>query len=151
MDIIAENVTHILLSGIAALCFAVIFNAPRKELLSCSFTGAFGLFIYLLAEKNTLSLPFATFLGAVAVATIARLLSYTRSSPSTLFLIPGIIPLVPGANMYNTMKAVLENNLTLFYFEGTNTLKLAGVIAIGIIVVFTLPYKTFALFKPKDS
>ena len=150
MDIIAESFIHIFLSGMASLCFAIIFNAPRKELLTCSLTGSLGLFIYLLAEKNTLSPPFATFFGAMAVTIIARLLSYTRSSPSTLFLIPGIIPLVPGANMYNTMKAVLENDLTLFYLEGTTTLKIAGVIAIGIIVIFTLPYKTFAIFKPKD-
>ncbi|MDD3570209.1 MAG: threonine/serine exporter family protein [Lachnospiraceae bacterium] len=138
-------------SFIAIYAFAILYNAPRKELIPCAITGAFGWIVYFLVMKKTMDVVISTFFGAVTVAACSRMLSYTRCAPSTLFLIPGILPLVPGTQIYNTMKAVIADDLYLTFQEAVKAFKLAGVIAVGIIIVFSLPYKTFALFDPKEK
>lgn len=150
-ELIFNCILNFALAMAAAAGFAIIFNAPKKELIHCGVTGAMGWVIYFLSMTFTESATVSTFLGALSLAACSRLFSYTRKAPSTLFLIPGIIPLVPGTNMYNTMKAVLENNLYTSYMEAIKALKLAGAIALGIILIFTLPYKAFEIFSPKKQ
>lgn len=138
-------------SFIAIYSFAILYNAPRKELIPCAITGALGWIVCFLVMLKTSNAVTSTFFGALTVAICSRMLSYTRCAPSTLFLIPGILPLVPGTQIYNTMKAVIADNLHSSSLEAVKAFKLAGVIAIGIIIVFSLPYKTFALFEPKEK
>lgn len=138
-------------SFIAIYAFAVLYNSPRKELIPCAITGALGWIVYYLVMFKTSNSVNSTFFGALTVAACSRMLSYTRCAPSTLFLIPGILPLVPGTQIYNTMKAVIADDLYLTYQEAVKAFKLAGVIAVGIIIVFSLPYKTFAIFEPKEK
>lgn len=142
---------NFVLAFIPSCSFAVMYNAPRKELVPCAVTGALGWVVYFFVMEKTMDAVTSTFFGAVTVAVCSRMLSYTRCAPSTLFLIPGIIPLVPGSQIYNTMKAVIADNLYLTYQEAVKAFKLAGVIAVGIIIVFSLPYKTFAIFDPKEK
>ncbi|HCT65633.1 MAG TPA: threonine/serine exporter [Lachnospiraceae bacterium] len=140
-----------LLSFMASCAFAIMYNAPRKELIPCAITGALGWVVCFFVMNKTTDIVTSTFFGALTVAACSRILSYTRLAPSTLFLIPGIIPLVPGTQLYNTMKGVIANNLYYTYQEAVKAFKLAGVIAVGIIIVFSLPYGTFAIFDPKEK
>ena len=54
-----------------------------------------------------------------------------------MFLIPGVIPFVPGAGMYQIVTGIVEGNVerTSFYFF--ETLQIAGAIALGIFIIDT--------------
>ena len=57
--------------------------------------------------------------------------------PATVFLIPGIIPLVPGGGMYLIVWSMLyDASATSAYFN--ETLQMAGAIALGIFTVDTV-------------
>lgn len=135
----------------ACIAFTITFNAPKKELLYCGLTGALGWSVY------ACILPFgpfqvlATFAAAITVSYCARWLSRLRKAPSTLYLIPGVLPLVPGAGMYYTMVGILNSDMTYSYYKGVETMKLAGVIAIGIIIVFSFPVFFFPIAKKERS
>ena len=58
-----------------------------------------------------------------------------EKTPTTTFLAPGVIPLVPGGGLYYSMNYAMKEEWPLFAETALNTLELAAFIAIGIIVV----------------
>ena len=57
----------------------------------------------------------------------------------------GIFPLVPGSGIYYTSYYFIMSDMESFVAKGTETFKVAGAIALGIIFGFALPQK-FLLF-----
>ena len=138
-----------IISFIACLFFSVILYVPKKELFYCGIAGGVSWFVYCYFNTMLNNSVIATFLAAIVVTVVSRFFSHIRRNPSTIFLIPGILPLVPGAGMYYTMTAILEGNIMESYYQAITTFKLAGVVAIGIIIVLSLPYKFFNFIKLK--
>ena len=129
---------QMLMAFFAALSFAVLFNAPRSELVFCGLAGIISWGVYLIARDLGGSLTVASFLGALAVTPFCHMLAKKRKTIVTIFLISGIIPLVPGAGIYSTMYNIIVGNAVQAAAQGMETLKLAGVIALGIIIVLTI-------------
>ena len=134
----------IVLAFLATLTFAFMFNSPKKELLLCGFTGAFGWLFYEISYSLTGDLTIATFAHAIAVTALSRLLSFKRKNPITVYLISGIIPIVPGSGIYYTAYHLLIRESSLAYSYGLDTLKTAGMISLGIMSVFSMPVKMFS-------
>lgn len=82
---------------------------------------------------NEMPSTFVANLAAAAVATIyAETMARILKTPVTVFLITGIIPLVPGGNLYYTMNYVLAKQWHLFYLYGQKTMLIAVAVAAGI-------------------
>lgn len=125
--------------------YSIICNAPRRELLYCGINGFLGWFVYMLVMKYHGQAVTATLLATVAVTAVARFLSYHREAPSILYHIPGVLPLVPGAAVYNTMQAAIKGNILSTYSNALTGFKLAGAIGIGSLLILVLPYGAFEL------
>ena len=65
---------------------------------------------------------------------MARLLK----TPAFEFLIPGIIPLVPGFVAYTTLRYIVEGNLYQALNNGIKTISICGGIAFGIMLSTTI-------------
>ena len=113
--------------------FAILFHAPRRSYLACALCGAVAWASYLLAES--LGLFLATTLAAIVLTLLSRMLSVAMKMPSTVFIVTGIFPLVPGAGIYHTMEYCIQGNTGAFITEGLHTLAMAGALAIGILVI----------------
>lgn len=85
--------------------------------------------------KLSNSIIFSNFISALSISIMSRILAKLRKMPISIFLIPGIIPLVPGTGMYKTMYAMLNQNFEEAAFYGAQSLQIAGVIAIAIIFI----------------
>ena len=117
---------HVISAFFATIFFSIIFNVQKKHLFACGIMGAVGWGIYILGVLLGYSGVLFTFLGAYFVAQGSYFLAKYKCAPVTVFLIPGIIPLVPGIGLYRTMYALLfsehskalEYALTLFNFQG---------------------------------
>ncbi|MBR5791048.1 MAG: threonine/serine exporter family protein, partial [Phascolarctobacterium sp.] len=74
-------------------------------------------------------------LATLVLALNCELCARLFKQPATVFLIPGIIPLVPGLGMYQGMKQIIEKS----YEPGMNTLLTAGTdsAAIALGIMFT--------------
>lgn len=139
------------LSAVACAAFSIMFNAPRRELVWCGLNGGLGWFVYALLMQREGSV-LATLVAAAAVTIVARLLSYHRQAPSTLYHIPGILPLVPGMAVYNAMQAAIRGQILETYSEALLALKLAGAIGVGSILILVLPYSFFEFIpRPKGK
>ncbi|WP_313529796.1 threonine/serine exporter family protein [Anaerotignum sp.] len=139
-----------LMSFLACIAFSVLYNAPKKELIYCGISGAIGWFIYALLGLY-ISPTMATLISAVFVTAFSRFASYHRQAPSTLYHIPGIMPLVPGTVVYNTMTAALAGMILETYSNILLGLKLAGAIGAGSILMLALPYSFFEIIPRKNK
>ena len=138
---------HVISAFFATIFFSIIFNVQKKHLFACGIMGAVGWGIYILGVLLGYSGVLFTFLGAYFVAQGSYFLAKYKCAPVTVFLIPGIIPLVPGIGLYRTMYALLfsEHSKALEY--ALTTFQLSGVIAGAIIMAALLPL----LFRPRRN
>jgi len=125
--------SHLIFSFLATLSYGVLFNVPKKALITAGFIGMSG---WLLVQGAIYYFSFsyigAALIASFVVASISQLASKQTKMPSTNFSIAGIIPLVPGAMAYRTMRSFVDGR----YVEGlslaTETLLSAGAIAAGL-------------------
>lgn len=142
-------VLRIIATFMASLTFAVLFSAPRKELIYCGFSGAAGWLFFEILSTYYLNGLFPTFIAAMAATAVSRLFSFKRKQPITIYLIAGIIPFVPGAGIYYTMYHILMNDTASAVNYGVETVKTAGIISLGIVIIMSLPYQLFKLERKK--
>ena len=121
---------------IGTLGFSVLFGAPRRFYLECGLAGMLGWGVYLLCLRIWgLSPVGAAFFSALSVALVSTLLAVLRRCPSTVFLVCGIIPLVPGGGIFWTAYYLVGNQLRAAADAGFTALKVTIAIAGGIIIV----------------
>ena len=133
-----ELLLQFIYAGLATFGFTIIFRVPKSDILICSLIGALGWTIYQIAFVYGLTVVMAVFLGACTVALLSDIFSKLLKEASTVFIIPGIMPLVPGAGMYRMMLELIHNDMTGFATEATQTLMSAGAIAVGLLVMGSL-------------
>ena len=135
----------------AVMAFAILFHAPRREWVPCGLTGMVGWVVYWLAVQGGISVVAASFCGTLGLALLSRVLAVVRRFPVTVFLTGGIFPLVPGAGIYYTVYAFITGDNAAAVFKGVETLKIAGVIALGIVLVLALPKGVFRVFAAREK
>ena len=129
---------HFLYSTIATIGFSVFLNAPKSALIPSGLTGGIGWTFYYYLINTTNNDILSNFLAAALVALISEILARKLKYPAILFVIPGIIPLVPGLGMYNTMLYLVQTNYELAISKGANVLFVGGAISLGVLVVTSL-------------
>lgn len=128
---------------VATLSFAVLFCAPRSQLIFCGMTGAFGWIVYLVFLELGTGGTIANLLATFALTVISRTIACIRKTPVTVYLIAGIFPLVPGAGIYYTSYYFIMNEMDQCSAAGMETIKVASAIVLGIIFGFSLPQGWF--------
>lgn len=134
---------EMIMAFIATFMLAVIFNVNRRELVFCGIAGAAAEGVYQAVSYFSDGIPLPAIISAAAVTVMARSLANLRKSPVTVYLVPGIIPLVPGAGMYNTVFSMISADYAEALEIGIDTMKCASAIAIGIVLIFALPNRLF--------
>lgn len=127
----------------ATVSFALLFNVPKEQFLFAGITGSSGWFCYLMFFEFYPSKVLASFAAAVVLTAMSRGFAVHRKTPVTVFLICGIFPLVPGAGVYYTAYHFIMSENTSAISRGIETIKIAVAIALGIVLVFSLPYTLF--------
>jgi uncharacterized membrane protein YjjB (DUF3815 family) len=120
----------------ATLGFGILFNAPKKHLFAVSAIGAVGMYI-LEIMTNDYNVISASFFGTCAIAILAEIASRAGKDATTIFIIPGIIPFVPGKPLYDTMSNMLIGEYNDAVTIGTQALMIAGCIAIALVLIAT--------------
>ena len=91
------------------------------------------------------SVSIATFAATVIVILLSRWFAVREHCPVTIFLISGIIPLVPGAGIYRAAYYTVTNQLYLAVQTGFDAVKMAVAIVLGIVFVFEIPQSVFRI------
>ena len=130
-----EFVLQVVSAFVGVVAVAVSFQVPKKYLLLAGLTGAGGWFVELIMEEVLKGSIFSSFLAAFLVAVLSHIFARVSKAPVTLYLVTGILPLVPGVGMYRTVYYLLQSNQELTSYYLSYTLQIAGMIALAIFVV----------------
>lgn len=132
----------------ATVAFSILFHVPKKEYGFCGLTGTIGWLCYAFF-KVRFGNVMAVFIATLVLTCLARGLAVCRKVPITIFLIAGIFPLVPGSGIYYTAYYFIMNDNVSAVATGLETIKIGVAIALGIVMIFTLPYHFFNRTQPK--
>ncbi|MTI14622.1 threonine/serine exporter family protein [Sansalvadorimonas verongulae] len=111
----SEWLNHLLSSGetaamaaMTAAAFAVFFSVPARTLLATAALGAFGITVKFSLMHIGWSVIEGSFIASVCVGLCGMVLAWLYHTPTAVFSLPAVIPMVPGVFAYRTMLGVLE-------------------------------------------
>ena len=133
-----EALIQVLMSFLGSMGFSVLFHVRGKKLFLAALGGALSWGLCLALEPWFPEEPLRYFFCAFFVAVYAEILARVLKTPATTFLIPSIIPHIPGGALYNTMRYALNRQWTDCLSQAFHTLKLALALALGIIAVLSI-------------
>lgn len=131
----------------ACLGFTILFNIHGKGCLLCALGGALSWAIYRLCQ-NSMDGMIAYFIAAFFAAVYSEVMARIRKYPAISYLVVSIIPLLPGAGVYRATAAIMTGDMANFSSYTTQTIAIAGCIAVGILIVSTLA-RLWSIYQQK--
>lgn len=137
------DLIQILTGAIGTLGFSIYFRVSERNVAAATFGGALGWAVYLLCFH----LWGSVFAGNVVAAAVVYFWSVAMArvlkAPSNTYLIPGIIPLLPGGPLYYTMAGLVSGDRALFVQKGTITVlvtfgMVTGMVSAAVIFYYIL-------------
>ena len=136
------NYGTILVSGtLGTLGFCLLFKIRKDKLIYGCIGGLVTNFIYCVCGDMGMSVLMQNMIPAIAATLYAEIIARVVKAPSTVFLIPAVIPLTPGGTLYYTMSAIVEGNMQEAQRMGEITLLVALGIAVGIVFISVIFYQ----------
>ena len=142
-----QDFIQILTGYLGSFGFAVLYNIRGRKLLIASLGGLISWSVFLLLEPLFPSEALRYFFAAATITVYAEVFARIEKTPTTTFLVPAVIPLVPGGSLYYTMNYALNKQWSQFAHKAFYTLQLALCLAVGIIAVTTLTRMLMVLIR----
>lgn len=121
-------IIKIIAGFISTIGFAILFRLKPSHWLLASFDGLISCVSYFICIDFFESDFVPNLIAAFACAFGAEICARLAKAPTTVFLLPGIIALVPGGSLYYSMSNLLNSN----YVEAGKYLLLTAEVAIAI-------------------
>ena len=117
------------------IAFSIIFDMPKNLLKYATLVGVLSWIIYSYLLYIKVDIVLQAFITRLVVAAMSHTLARTLKAPVTMFLVPGILPLVPGGPIYRSVYYFINDNSNLGNMYFTQTLQIAGAIAMAIFIM----------------
>lgn len=129
-----EWLLHLLFSFTASFFFAVLFDAPKRLFFFAGVAGATGWTVSrILLDLFSMHEIYATMFGTLVLGIVCHLMARLLKEPATMFMVPGIIPFVPGGLAYEATSLLVQFE----YNQSLNTMLevilIAGAVAVGLL------------------
>ncbi len=141
---------HFVFAALATGGFSIFFNVERKILPFASVVGGIGWLIFVEGSLKFENPLIFSFIPAAFVSLSAEFLARKLKQPAIIIVIPGILPLVPGLGLYNTVYYIIQKQYEQATTAGTRAVIMSVGIALGILVMSSLS-KVLNLYQLKRA
>ena len=124
-------------SFIGCVGFAILFNIHGPGGLLCAAGGLLVWFSYCITIQLSSNMLLSNFVATVVAAIYAEIMARVRKYPAISYLVVSVFPLLPGAGIYYPISSFIQSDMDGFVTKGTQTIAIAGVLAVGILLVST--------------
>ena len=131
-------VIQCIFSVFACAGFVIIFNIHGYGNLLCALGGGITWAVFCLVQALGGQDLLCYFLSTVAAAVFSEVMARIRKYPAISYLISSLLPLIPGSGIYYAAQQAVQGNSEGFVAYGSKTLAIAGVMAVGILLVVSL-------------
>ena len=144
-----QLITELIAAAMGTVAFCLLFGVPRKYYVDCGLIGLAGWLVYWLAKP--MGMTVAVFVATLVIVLLSRIMAVRRQCPATVFIITGIFPLVPGAQIYWAAYYLVTGQFGDAKISGLSALKVIFAIVLGIVFMFEVPNKCFLWFRAKKK
>ena len=147
---ITDIITMLIAAGLGTLGFALIFKVSIKHLPSATLIGVISCAIYIAFDLMGANLFVSNFMAVLISGILCEIFARIFRAPAAIFLLPCVIPLVPGGSLYYTMSYLISENYEAMAAYGKSTLLTALGIAAGMISA-SMIWKMITYFAGKKQ
>lgn len=133
-----DQLFEIVAATVGTVGFAYVFNTRGKKIFFAAFGGCLSWVLFLLLGLFMQNEILRYLIVSVLVSVYGEVMARLLKTPTTLFSVVCLVPLVPGSGLYYTMTHALNGNWEAFLDKGPTTLGLAAALSIGTVLVNTL-------------
>lgn len=136
--------------ALGCIGFAILFNIHGPGGLLCVLGGVLTWVTYVITLQLWGNDIIANLCGGLVAAAYAETMARIRKYPAISYLVVSIFPLIPGAGVYYTMNYAVQGQMDLFASKGMHTAAVAGILAVGILLVSTA-VRMFTQYRRKKT
>lgn len=140
-----EYIIQTLMGAVGSVGFAIVFNMQGKRLILLFLGSALDWAVYLICAHNGCSVFLSFLLATTTAAFISEVLARVLHTPVLIILVPMLVPLIPGGDLYRCMDALVRNEQTQFLAYGQAAITTAGAITLGIIATTAFSSIVFSI------
>lgn len=122
---------------LGSLGFCILFNIHGPGMLLCGAGAVLTWGMYCLCLSLGTGDIMAYFWATVVAAGYAEIMARIRKYPVISYLVVSVFPLIPGAGVYYTMSHAVRGDMVSFADQGTHTIAIAAMMAVGMLLVST--------------
>lgn len=123
---------------LACVGYGLVYNIHGFGVLICGSGAALGWYIFLIMQHCIGGDCAPAFIAASVIALYAESMARVRHCPVTGYLQIALLPLVPGAGIYEAMRHCIVGDLELFFVTLIHTFSFAAALALGAMLTSTL-------------
>ncbi|MBR5247776.1 MAG: threonine/serine exporter family protein [Lachnospiraceae bacterium] len=142
-----RDVIQTIMGMIGAVGFATLFHVRINKLWACALGGGLSWVVYLVVLNRTDDKAFGLLASTLTVGFLAEILARVLKTPVTILLVPMLIPLIPGGDLYYTTSYLVRDMAEEFAESLNLVIREAGAIAFGIIMVTCFVQVTQQLYN----
>jgi len=131
---IGQGIIIFLSSSVGTFGFAIFMHAPKRAWLPASAIGGLAYLIYWLLLQLSVYEPLAMFIGALTGALLGQYCARRMRMIASIFLLLGMIPLVPGLGLYRCMHYLAQEMYSAGADAGVRAMVDIVMIAFGLSV-----------------
>lgn len=136
--VIIQWAYHFLGGLLGSMSYGMVMGLRGKILFHSSCVGGIAWLAYKVLDQYIDGAIVPYFIATVIFALMSEIYARVFRTPTTVFLLVGMLPLVPGYGIYDTMLTLVKNDIPSFLSKGLETMEIAGALAMGILLVSTI-------------
>lgn len=128
-------VVQTVMGTLGAVGISVLFNVRGRKLAAAGAGAALSWIVYLILYRIYGDKVISLFGATLTAAVLSEILARVLKAPVIILLVPMLIPLLPGGDLYYTTTYMVQGNAAEFTVYLGFVMQEAGAIAFGIILV----------------
>ena len=127
----------VLASFVGCIGFAILFNVHGPGGMLCALGGGLTWLAYCITYRFSKDVVTSNLIAAVFASMYSEIMARIRKYPAISYLVVSLFPLLPGAAVYFATNCIVTGDMDGFATKATQTVAMAGALAVGILIVST--------------
>lgn len=138
---------QILYAFIGTFGFSVYFHIKKQRLISVTIGGGLAWFVFLLSYHLSENSFFANAIAAFIIVLYSEIAARIEKAPANIFLIPLVIPLLPGGSLYRCISGLIQGDMSQFSSAGTSFCWALSGIELGFLIGYIISTRTMKFIQ----
>ena len=126
---------------------SIYFNIDKSKLPIITLGGLISWTVYLTCTELNQNIFMSCFISSIVISIYAEIAARLFKSPANIFLIPSIVPLLPGGSFYHMMTGCINMDIEMIKSKGFETMMTVLGISVGVVLGFFIFKNVFNKIK----